>query len=240
MPATWVATRDLEIASLTRFPGNARRGNTAEIRKSIKRHGQYRAIVVRAHDGQHTILAGNHTADALQAEGHATARCEVIECSDDEAVRINLSDNRLGELPGPDGFRYDDDDLVQLLSYLDDDYEGTGWTAEDVEALIGSGEELPPAGGSDPDNVPAPPAIPVTQPGDIWLLGPHRLICGDCRDFGTVEKAPGGRAGQRGFHQPAVRLAARLRRVERIPSHPAGRVRRLVRGRAVRRPRGAR
>lgn len=64
MPATWIATRDLPLAGLGRFPGNARRGNVEEIRKSIKRHGQYRAIVVRQHDGQHTILAGNHTADA--------------------------------------------------------------------------------------------------------------------------------------------------------------------------------
>ena len=50
---------------------------------------------------------------------------------------INISDNRLGELPGPDGNRYDDDELAVLLSYLEDDYAGTGWTAEDVEKLIG-------------------------------------------------------------------------------------------------------
>lgn len=131
VPASWLATRDLPLDSLERFPGNARRGNTAEIRKSIKRHGQYRAIVVRQHDGGLTILAGNHTADALQAEGHETARCELIECSDNEARRIAVADNRLAELGG-----YDDDALVELLSYLDDDYEGTGWTEEDVRKLI--------------------------------------------------------------------------------------------------------
>ena len=47
MPATFVGTRDVEISALTRFPGNARRGNVEEIRKSLRRHGQYRAIVVR-------------------------------------------------------------------------------------------------------------------------------------------------------------------------------------------------
>ena len=46
-------------------------------------------------------------------------------------ARINLADNRLAELGG-----YDDDALVELLSYLDEDYEGTGWTAEDVRKLI--------------------------------------------------------------------------------------------------------
>ena len=186
MPATWVATRDLPLADLERFPGNARRGNVGEIRKSIKRHGQYRAIVVRAHDGRYTVIAGNHTADALQAEGHDTARCEVIECTDDEAVRINLSDNRLGELPGPDGSRYDDDELVQLLSYLDDDYDGTGWTAEDVEALITPPEDFGGPGG-DPDDVPEPPAEPVSAPGDLWRIGDHRLLVGDATDMAAVE-----------------------------------------------------
>ena len=47
MPATSTGTRDLPIASLARFPGNARRGNVTEIRASVRRLGQYRAIVVR-------------------------------------------------------------------------------------------------------------------------------------------------------------------------------------------------
>jgi len=177
VPAQWVATRELPLSSLERFPGNARRGNVEEIRKSIRRHGQYRAIVVRAHDGQHTILAGNHTADALVAEGHEAARCELIECDDDEARRINLTDNRLGEIPGPDGVRYDDDALVELLSYLDGDYEGTGWSEEDVSALIDP--PGPPGGEGDPDDAPEPPTEPVSALGDLWLLGPHRLYVGD-------------------------------------------------------------
>lgn len=136
-------------------------------------------------------MAGNHTADALAAEGHQTARCEVIQCTDDEAVRINLSDNRLGELPGPDGFRYDDDELVQLLSYLDDDYEGTGWSAEDVEALITPPEDFG-GGGGDPDDVPEPPAEPVSAPGDLWILGPHRLAVADCTDMAAVDRLLAG------------------------------------------------
>jgi ParB-like chromosome segregation protein Spo0J len=137
MPAAYLGTADLPLRDLIRFPGNARRGNTSEIRKSLRRHGQYRALVVRVDDGRHTILAGNHTAEALAAEGHATGRCELIECTDDEARRINLADNRIGELPDPDtGHRYDGDSLAELLSYLDDDYDGTGWTDEDVEKLL--------------------------------------------------------------------------------------------------------
>src|ERR1039457_7647877 len=155
MPATFVGTRDVEISALTRFPGNARRGNVEEIRKSLRRHGQYRAIVVRDTGTDLVILAGNHTRDALEAEGHTAARCEVIECSDDEARRINIADNRLSDMAVDDP-----DDLVELLSYLDGDYEGTGWTEEDVEALITPPE--PPPGNGDPDDVPEAPADRVS------------------------------------------------------------------------------
>jgi DNA modification methylase len=196
VPVTFTGTRDIPIADLTRFPGNARRGNVAEIRKSIRRHGQYRAIVVRDCPDGLVILAGNHTRDALEAEGHDSARCEVITCTDDEARRVAIADNRLAELGG-----YDDDALVELLSYLDEDYEGTGWAEEDVLALLAPDpEEVPPQG--KPDSTPEPPAEPVTVKGDIWALGPHRIICGDCRDFETVTKLMDGRAVNLAFTSP--------------------------------------
>lgn len=129
MAVTVQGTRDIPIGDLTRYPGNPRRGNVAEIRASVRRLGQYRPIVVRDTGTELVILAGNHTTDALTAEGAATVRAEVIECTD---------------------------------------------------------------GSGDPDATPELPAgPPVTQPGDIWLLGPHRIICGDCRDFGTLQRLLG-------------------------------------------------
>jgi len=194
MPAAFLATRDIRLGDLERFPGNARRGNVAEIRKSIRRHGQYRSLVVRSHDGKLTILAGNHTAAALEAEGHETARCEVIECSDDEARRINAADNRLGELPDPEtGERYDSDALAELLAGLDGDFDGTGWTEDDLDALLAEDEELPPGGGGDPDDAPEPPADPQSAPGDLYLLGPHhRLLCGDATNPDDLKRVTDG------------------------------------------------
>ena len=140
---TFVSTRDLPISSLTRFPGNARRGNTDEIRKSIRRHGQYRAIVVRDTGSESVILAGNHTRDALEAEGHESVRCEVITCTDDEARRINLADNRMAEV----GDGYENEALAELLAALDGDLEGTGWTVHDLDNLadaLGRDDPTPP------------------------------------------------------------------------------------------------
>lgn len=180
MAATYVETRDVPLGKLTRFPGNARRGDVERIRESIRRHGQYRALVVRATGDELVILAGNHTRDALASEGHEHARCEVVTCDDDEARRINLADNRLAEIG-----TYDEDALAELLSYLDGDYDGTGYTAEDVDALVHMPEELPAL--TDPDHVPEPPKEPVSAPGDVWNLGPHRVLCGDATDIAAVE-----------------------------------------------------
>lgn len=180
---TYVRTADIPLDELTPFPGNAKRGDVEQIRKSLRRNGQYRSLVVREiPDGPLIVLAGNHTLQALQAEGAPTARCEVVLCDDNTARRVNLVDNRSAELGG-----YDNDALAELLSYMDGDYEGTGYTTDDVEALI-----TPPAiDFLDPaeadDTVSEPPVDPVSKPGDVWILGPHRVLCGDSTDVTAVE-----------------------------------------------------
>jgi hypothetical protein len=73
------------------------------------------------------------------------ARCEITQCSDDEAGRINAADNKYGEMPNPKtGERYDGD----LLAGFDDDFGGTGWTAGEFAALIApeANDPLPDSG----------------------------------------------------------------------------------------------
>jgi site-specific DNA-methyltransferase (adenine-specific) len=179
--ATYIETRQVPLDELTPFPGNAKRGDIETIRESIRRNGQYRSLVVRRIDnGPLIVLAGNHTMQALAAEGHAVGRCEIVECDDATARRINLVDNRTAELGS-----YDNDALTDLLSHLDGDFDGTGYTQDDIDSLL-QVEKLPMAL-TDADDVPEPPADPRSKPGDIWLLGPHRLLCGDSTDVVAVE-----------------------------------------------------
>lgn len=181
MPARYIATRDVPLDELTPFPGNAKRGDVEAIRASLRRNGQYRSLVVRQIDnGPLIVLAGNHTMQALAAEGANTARCEIVTCDDAEARRINLADNKLAELGG-----YDNDALAELLAALDNDLDGTGYTVADIDALLDTEEPLVAL--NDPDEIPDPPADPVSRPGDVWLLGSHRLLCGDSTDIAAVE-----------------------------------------------------
>lgn len=156
MTVVHLETADVDLADLKLYPGNPRRGNVNEIRKSLRRLGQYRSLVVRVDGLERVILAGNHTSKAMALEGWTTARAELVECSDDEAERINLGDNRIGELPDPDsGERYDRDALAESLERLGGDYEGTGWTEEDLAALYGDDEDGDGGGDADEDDIPA-------------------------------------------------------------------------------------
>ena len=156
MTATYLETREVPLTGLIHYPGNAKRGRVDEIRASIRRHGQYRSLVVRFHNDQLTILAGNHTAQALEAEGRDTARCEIVQCDDDTARRINLADNRTAEIGD-----YDTDALAELLETLDGDYEGTGYTEQDVAIILA----LP----ATEDDAPEPPPGPG-EPGLTYEL----------------------------------------------------------------------
>jgi ParB-like chromosome segregation protein Spo0J len=147
-------TIDLPLDHLTPYPGNPRRGDVQEIRKSLRRLGQYRPLVVRATGTEYVILAGNHTHKAMRAEGWQDARVELIECSDDEAARINAADNRVGELPSPEtGERYDREALADQLTSFGGDFEGTGWTADDLAALLDDGDEDTGEGDADEDDI---------------------------------------------------------------------------------------
>jgi DNA modification methylase len=82
----------------------------------------------------------------------------------------------------------------ELKGLIDDDFDIklTGFSDEEIEALMP--EELPYQG--DEEHVPEVPEIPVTKEGDIWLLGDHRVMCGDSTSIDAVEKLMDGQKAQ--------------------------------------------
>ena len=176
-----LTTKPLPVGDLTLYHRNPRRGNIPVITESLNRLGQYRPIVVNT--GTHTgrpmeVLAGNHTLLAARQLGWETIDAVTVDVDDDQAARIVLVDNRSSDLA-----HNDDAVLAELLSDLPD-LSATGYSDEDLEALLaevgGGGPRLP--GDPDEDDVPEPPADPVAKLGDLWELGPHRLLCGDGTD----------------------------------------------------------
>lgn len=172
MPMVDGTIYDVPLTVLIPFSGNPRVGNVEAISESLTLNGQYRPIVVRRETRE--ILAGNHTWKAAVSLNWDTIKVTYVEkITDEQAKRIVLADNRYSDIA-----EYDNDVLLALLKTMED-LEGSGYTPLDLDDLI---EEL---GGrnntelTDEDSVPNTPEIPYSKPGDVWLLGPHRLICGD-------------------------------------------------------------
>lgn len=156
-------TTEYRVDDLQPYHENPRRGDVDTIAESLRVNGQYRPIVVNK--GTRTgrdmeILAGNHTYLAARQLGWDMIACTVVDVDETAAARIVLADNRTSDLAG-----FDTEQLAALLQSLDD-LEGSGYTEKDLAALT-------------PYDDTPPDADPITKPGDVWQLGPHRVMCGD-------------------------------------------------------------
>jgi DNA modification methylase len=173
------------LKKLKLLPGNPRKGDVEAVKRSYERFGQRKPIVARP-DG--TVIAGNHQFLAAKALGWDEMAVVFVDDDDQTAKAFALADNRTSDLGS-----YDSDALAELLADVAVDPElllATGYTQADLDALIGEIEELPPVVG-DPDEVPES-APAKTIKGDVWLLGPHRLMCGDSTVPTDVERLMNG------------------------------------------------
>ncbi len=177
----------VEVARLHEHPDNPRRGDVERIEASMAAHGFYGAVLAQMSTG--AILAGNHRHRVAVARGEETLPVLWVDVDDDQARRILLVDNRTTDFG-----EYDDEGLEVLLQGLFDQTElglvGTGYTIEDLTELLGGPDPEP--GRTDPDAIPEPPAEPRSKRGDLWLLGPHRLLCGDSASAEDVARLMAG------------------------------------------------
>lgn len=170
----------IAIAELKHYRRNPRRGNVKLIAESLAAHGQYRPIVVNLRTME--VIAGNHTMDGAVELGWTDIDGWFVDVDDDEAAKIALIDNRANDLAG-----YDDQALLDLLQSLPD-LAATGYTDQDLAEMLAS---RPTPGQTHPDAVPEAPT-PTSKTGDLWLLGPHRLLCGDSTKPGDVARVMAG------------------------------------------------
>lgn len=94
-----------------------------------------------------------------------------------------IADNRLALDAG-----WDQEILAEELGWLNEDgfnLDAIGFEEVELAALLGG--VAPGGGNSDPDDIPEAPLHPVTALGDVWILGRHRIICGDSREADTVK-----------------------------------------------------
>lgn len=191
------------INSIEPHPLNVRQGDIGLITNSLKEHGQYRPIVVQTSTNR--ILAGNHTFKAAKALKWKTIEATFVDCDDDQALRILLMDNRANDVAS-----YDDHALVSMLKEMMDTelkLDGTGFDPSDLDDLIRDlelADDKPAL--SDPDHVPDD-APSITVSGDVWLLGPHRLVCGDSTNPTDLDKLMNGKQADMVWTDPPYGVA---------------------------------
>lgn len=133
------------VDSLKYHPANPRRGNVDVIAESLDVNQQFAPIVVQK--STRYVLAGNHTLKACQQLGWTEVDVAFVDVDDAAARRIMLAANRTADLGS-----YDHDALAELLSSLDDDLDGTGYSHEDLEKLLAPADQLPEPGDADTDD----------------------------------------------------------------------------------------
>lgn len=183
----------LPIAKIALDPANARLHpdrNLGAIEASLRLYGQRKPIVVRR-DGM-VVEAGNGTLEAAKRLGWTHVAAVVVDDDPVTATGYAISDNRTAELA-----TWDDEVLGRLLSELkteEVDLSSLGWDDDDLSRLIAGFEEANGAAegqGQDPGPQ-EPPVEAVSKAGELYQLGPHRLLCGDSTDAAAFARLMGG------------------------------------------------
>jgi DNA modification methylase len=185
----WVAR-----SGLVPYLNNARRHGAAQVAKiadSIRRFGFINPILI---DAESRVVAGHGRLKAAQALGlEQVPAIRLDHLSEAELKAYRIADNRLAELA-----EWDEATLAvefEHLIELDPEFDLaiTGYEFPRIDALI-QGKDGP----STPDRageLPAQEGPVVSRAGDLWQLGPHRLLCGDVRDPEALKRLMGeGRA----------------------------------------------
>lgn len=162
--------------------------NRAAIRASLQRFGQVEPLVVRA--GTKTLIGGNGRIREMRELGMAEVSYVEFDGTDDEVTALRVALNRTGELA-----RWDPEKLHASLKGLlgaKFDLSFTGFSMPEFRSIGVSAHRRSTGSTPDPGATPVP-STPDSAFGGLYLLGPHRLVCGDSTNPAAIDTALGGR-----------------------------------------------
>ena len=197
----------LPISDLATNPRNARTHSPRqiqEIARSIERFGFNNPVLI---DERNQIVAGHGRVEAAKLLGRERVpTLRIGHLSDQDKRAFIIADNRLAEKAG-----WDPEILaieLQGLIELDFDVESIGFSIPEVEMILDAA--APPANNTADDEIPdVTPNRIITKPNDLWILGEHRLICGDARRRESFTTLLAGKAAQLVFVDPPYNVRIR-------------------------------
>jgi site-specific DNA-methyltransferase (adenine-specific) len=173
-------------ADLIPYARNSRthsEAQVAQIAGSIREFGFTNPVLIDADNG---IIAGHGRVMAAQKLGLDKVPCiRLSHLTETQRRAYIIADNKLALNAGWD------DEMLALelgeLADLDFEMDLIGFSEDELAGLLTETTE----GETDPEDVPEPPVDPVTVLGDVWILGKHRLLCGDSTSIDDLRKLCG-------------------------------------------------
>ena len=204
--ASRVINKEIEqvaIDLLKHHPRNVNQGDVEAIKKSLAVNGWYGSVVVNT--ATKHILAGNHRVMAAKALGWETVPVQWVDVTPEEELRILVVDNRTTRIGQDDTTKITD--ILAELANTPIGLDGTGYSAVDLDALIDSltGTGEPEELLTDPDEVPEEVETRC-KAGDLWILGRHRLLCGDSTKADDVARLMDGAVPEMMFTDPPYNI----------------------------------
>ena len=186
------------VASLVPYANNARTHSdeqVAQIARSIEEFGFVNPVLVGSDD---VIVAGHGRLMAAKQLGMETVPVIVLgHLTETQRRALVIADNQITANSG-----WDEDLLKQELAELDAldfDLDLMGFSDEELDGLLLLDE---PDGQTDDDEIPEPEEHPVSQAGDLWVLGDHRVLCGSATEQTDVETLMAGQLADMVFTDP--------------------------------------
>ena len=184
---TSTAIKKISVSDLIPYANNSRTHSdeqVLQIASSIKEFGFINPVIV---DGENGIIAGHGRVMAAKKLGLMDVPCvDASHLSEAQKKAYIIADNKLAL-----NAEWDDDILrieLDMLTELDFDLSLTGFSDEELQAIC-QVEEIAPEYEDDADGeIIEPPPEPKTKEGDVWVLGKHRLMCGDSTSIDALEK----------------------------------------------------
>ena len=195
-----------KVETLIPYARNPRTHSDAQVAKiaaSIVEYGWTNPVLV---DGDNGVIAGHGRLAAARKLGlDEVPVIELGHLTPAQKRAYVISDNRLALDAG-----WDEELLALELAELSEagyDLALTGFDESEIDALLddettGGDGEQEEAGDDAADDIPDTPVVPVSRAGDVWALGPHRLICGDAADAGVVAALMQGERARLCFTSP--------------------------------------
>lgn len=192
------------LSSLRNYARELRKHPEKQIVKLMASISEFGFVVPVLIDEEGTLIAGQGRAEAARRLNLAEVpTISITHLSSAQVKALRLAENRLAELS-----TWNQETLVleieEILAFDEFPIEMLGWETAEIDVMLGDARSESP----DPaDDIPEPTSTPVSAPGDLWLLGKHRLLCGSSLEESSWARLMGSETAAMSFVDPPYNVS---------------------------------